>query len=296
MTKIEIRLRLNKKLIYSIIKEVSKKMSSDNVAFGIHSYSKLMRNYYKHLHYHWKKEKTNQDIIYSRKSDYFVQEQDIYYLKNFYLKAPIKNILGQEFCNLLWDYMKLYEEIKDEYCTKYAFIYLNYFETYKDNDEYRKLYEEILTKLYTSPEYCRIIDIMRRDSPTYLSRFSRKEGICYWKYYDNYTINTDIPYRRYNDIIMYTMSHNIINICECYTKYMINKIKKLNNINKKRELFNTIMNKNGVTCDDTMYNKYLEWTKVNGIKYNRYKKMVMFANENKSIYNSFKQNIMSFFK
>lgn len=256
-------------------------MTTNNSSITLTSFNKLLYNYRLLTSKKYEKSWKNEDIIYNRDSYTFVDESDINLVKDIYLKSPIKDILGQEFCNLLWDYITFYEDVKDEYYTKHDdFIFICNWYIHSATDEYRIICEEIVTKLYTSPQFNKLINFMNRNNINYYYYIDMNKVA--WVYYDNYTSYKKDIFNS-TKIQSYSFTHNITRICEMYLHYIMDKVKVQKDKEDRRILFNTIMNKNGVTCDDNIYNKYLEWTVINGIGKNRYQKMMMFVEELKQI-------------
>ncbi len=223
----------------------------------------------------------------------FVDEGDINLIKNIYLKSPIKEILSEEFYNLLSDYIKLYDEIK--YC--YNTYSKNILKKCTTND-YRSFCEEIIVKLYTSQEFNNIISFLKINN---IKNKCYDSGWSGWDYYNNFDIDIsddlcNINYKYYiikhyglefyndfdnnvdeisnistidgkNKIELYHYTHNITLICLEYATYIAEVIRKENIKKQERILFNTIMDKyhlkyyddtyNHLPLYDAMYNYYL---------------------------------------
>ncbi len=249
---------------------------------NMNAFSKMIQNYNKNLWKHNKKWANDyygdEDVVHSKYSDMFVHERSMNAVKDFYLKSPVKELFGQEFCNLLWKLVDLYEEIKDEYYNNHSkpFNFNMYPFMLSGDNEYRILYEAVLEKIYVSSEFKAILDFMKNNNIPY-----QYNPLNNWEDYYSFS-NPSNNYYKYSHskIVLYSSAYCIDLICLNYAKNKLLVANKEKVNNSKRELFNSIMKKYSLPAEDKDYEKYLAWDANKAChlgSINRYKKMSIYA-------------------
>lgn len=242
--------------------------------------SKIIQKYNSNLWKHnkkWHNEYySDGDVVHSKYSDMFVHERTMNLVKDVYLKAPIKDSLGEEFCNLLWKFVALYEEIKDRELTiNKEFVYQSPAWCGWPKNEYTEYYEKILEQLYSSVEFNAIIFYMQSNN----IKHYYEQVIKGWKDLNAFEFTPSLYYNA-RKITKYIQYYNIDLICISYLKHKVGEAKKENSKDSKRQLFNSVMEKKGLEHSDKDFNNYLEWVSKNTEftkTMNRFKKMAVYA-------------------
>jgi hypothetical protein len=238
----------------------------------------MIEKYYKKIWKHNKKWAnpyySDKDVIHSKYSDMFVYERIINLVKDFFLNVPVKELLGQDFCNLLWNFVELYEEIKDERLNEGNFVYEGNIYAGSLKSDYKEYYKSVLIKLYDSPQFNAIVDFMKGNNIPYLYT-----PLNNWEDYNSFK-NPDYHTSYWSKIESYVNLYSVDLICINYVriKLLIANKEKINNA--KRELFNSIMKKHSLNAEDKDYEEYLAWDANKAChlgSINRYKKMSIYA-------------------
>ncbi len=246
---------------------------------NMNAFSKMIQKYNNKLWKHNKKWEnsyySNEDVVHSKYSDMFVHERSMNLVKDFFLNVSIKDLLGQDFCNLLWNFVELYEEIKDEKLNDSNFVYQGSVYSGSPKSDYKDYYESVLIKLYDSPQFNAILDFMKSNNILYQYKLRN-----IWEDYNSFK-NPDYHNSYYwSKIVSYLNHYSIDIICLNYARIKILIANKEKVDNSKRELFNSIMKKHSLNAEDKDYEEYLAWDANKAChlgSINRYKKMSIYA-------------------
>jgi hypothetical protein len=155
---------------------------------------------------------SDEDVIHSKYSDMFVHERNMNLVKDFFLNAPVKDLLEQDFCDLLWNFVELYEEIKDEKLSERNFVYEGGVYAGSPKSDYKDYYESVLIKLYDSSQFNAILDFMKSNNIPY-----QYKPLNNWEDYNSFQ-NPGYHSSYWSKIVSYVNHYSIDIICLNYAR------------------------------------------------------------------------------